>query len=141
MSNLNGLKTLPNNLNKLSLSDVIEIWEHLMRVKEAKQRLSALKQACLSKQHPDALPDDPVPRCGWKFFSTDWIFGVFGKEDPFLKCCLIHDIEYELKRKPRAQVDLELYECTKAVAGLNPLLRPLALSYYYIVKFSGGFFW
>lgn len=119
-TNLLGMK-IPDNLQELPSLIIDKLW--------------------CSLYADELFPDDPVPRCGWKTLSTDWIFGFFGKEDPFLDCCRIHDIEYKLKRKPRSQVDKELLQCMKIIAGYNPALYGLALTYYSIVRTTGGFFW
>ena len=88
-----------------------------------------------------ALPDDPIPSCGYRCFSTTKLFELFGKKDPFIRCCMIHDIEYGRKIKPKKVVDREFYECCKDKAGNNPLLQGLALTYYSVVKLFGGLFW
>jgi len=108
----------PRNLNHLVFADVLDLWKQYV-----------------------SLPDDPVPRCGYFCLSTDWIYRIFGKVDPFLKCCMVHDIEYKLKRQPRSKVDRELYTCMKSMAGFNPILQTVALTYYVIVRTVGGAFW
>lgn len=113
---------LPDNLASLPLEELIKLW----------------KQFYITT---DDLADDPVPRCGWYCLSTTAIYRLFGSEDPFLKCCVVHDIEYALKRKARSQVDRELYICMKEIAGGNVALKIAAFVYYGIVKVSGGIFW
>lgn len=113
---------IPADLSKLPFEELLKLWKSLV-------------------PHVEELPDDPVPRCGWYCLSTTTLYSIFGKEDPFLSCCMIHDIEYALKRKPRELVDKELYTCMKGVAGYNPLLRIAAITYYGIVKALGGYFW
>jgi len=113
---------IPDDLSTLTPEELIELWKSFYIT-------------------TDDLADDPVPRCGWYCLSTTAIYNLFGKQDPFLRCCIIHDIEYALKRKPRSQVDRELYTCMKSIAGGNIPLRIAAAVYYGIVKVSGGIFW
>lgn len=114
--------TLPDDLSTLPFEELLNLWKNLV-------------------PHVEGLPDDPVPRCGWYCLSTTSLYNLFGKSDPFLVCCMAHDVEYALKRKPRKQVDWELYTCMKFIAGFNPLLHVAALAYYAVVKTAGGLFW
>lgn len=64
------------------------------------------------------LPDDPVERCGYFWLSTDKLFGLFGKKDPFLPACSLHDSLYdELLRGDitRKEADKIFYDAMKTL--------------------------
>lgn len=78
------------------------------------------------------VDDESGLECGWGPFRT-------GACDPFIHCCVIHDLEYIKKEegtqtKTRKQVDDVFYECMSFVAGDEAELKVRAAVYYAIVR-------
>lgn len=122
------LPTFPDNFADLPPKELYEFWKRYGRSQQGKVQ-------------EEGLPDDPCPRCGYLWLSTSWIYKLFGKEDPFLPCCMAHDIEYGLKRKPRKQVDAEFNNCTMLRAGDNLWLQRQSRIYSRVVRIVGPFVW
>lgn len=83
---------------------------------------------------PEDLPNDPVDRCGYFCFST-------GPNDPFIKCCVMHDKLYVGKPCTRKEADQAFYECCLQIAGEDRGLKIRAKIYYGIVRSVGWLFW
>lgn len=75
---------------------------------------------------------DPEFRCGWGPFSTSC-------KDPFLLCCICHDIEYVkeelgLQTKTRKQVDDEFKKCMEQCIDQGKGTKVRARLYYALAR-------
>lgn len=134
-------ETLPDNFADLSPEELYKYWKRFGRSQQGKVQSQLLDLLYAKPIQSELLPDDPCPRCGYLWLSTSWIYKIFGKEDPFLPCCMAHDIEYGLKRKSRKQVDAEFSTCTMARAGDNEWLQRQSRVYTRVVKIIGPLVW
>lgn len=94
----------------------------------------------------DDLPEDGCKRCGWFLLSTDWIYRLAGKEEPFYKACALHDDLYTPELRPpdmtRKEADDLFLEAMKTIIreeGKGSLW--MAYTYYGIARSLGGLFW
>lgn len=94
----------------------------------------------------DDLPEDPCYRCGWFLLSTDWMYGLFGKKDPFYKACALHDDLYTPELRPegltRKQAD-QLF-----LSAMRTIIKEehkgnicQAYVYYGIARSLGWLYW
>lgn len=87
------------------------------------------------------LPNDPKSRCGYFWASTDWMFGLFGKQDPLKRACNLHD---ELFDDPqglsRKQIDQAFHDAMRAIWERHdrPWLMWVQMKIYYAVARGTG---
>lgn len=93
----------------------------------------------------EVFPDDPFERCGYLWFNTDFLFGLFGKTDPLRAACVLHDKLYERNHGlSRKQVDKLFWDATQKIIeekGGSVWLQMQARVYYGIVRSFGYFVW
>lgn len=91
------------------------------------------------------LPEDRKTRCGWMWASTDWLFGLFGKEDPYKRACKLHDDFFgDPQGLSRKQVDHAFYDAMTAIWERydKPWLMWIQKQVYYgIARGTGWLFW
>lgn len=90
------------------------------------------------------LPDDPCERCGYFFLNTDWIFRLWGKEDPMRPACALHDSLYDNSLNggiPRKTADKVFYEAMLAIVREGKATKFQARLYYRIVRLTGWLVW
>lgn len=129
---------------------------NLSHVEYTKYICSAISKRTIRKQHlkdlyfigrvfPEDLPEDPCIRCGWFFLSTDWVYKLAGREDPFTPACELHDNFYDVDLRPsgmtRKEADYLFLSAMLTIVEQGKGSKWVAYTYYGLARSLGYFYW